>query len=161
MQFFFLPLLKTAASGVWTFLSSTLGQFVLVFVVAWLWSGHRASERCAERESKAKAAIEAAYREETARQAEAAQEIGAAATARAEEDAATERALRRQIEAFDRQEPANAPLLPRLPRTLPNTAPAPVACLVDPDFAGVVRQLDRHGSAAKASRAPSRFRKAR
>ena len=68
MQFFFLPLLKTAASGVWTFLSSTLGQFVLVFVVAWLWSGHRASERCAERESKAKAAIEAAYREETARQ---------------------------------------------------------------------------------------------
>lgn len=149
MPFAILPILQAFGSGLWSFLSSRFGQIVTAFVVAWFWSGWRADDHWKALIAAEKAQAEAAYRAEVARQERAAQEIAAAATARAEDDAALERELRAQIEAFNAQESQNVPP----PRTVKQIifreraeTPSSRPCVIDGDFSDVVRRLDSAGS---------------
>ena len=140
-----LAVIKIAADLALAFAGSRIGQIVIAFVVAWLWSGARTDDHWRGVIATEKASVEAAYRAEVARQEQAAREIAAAATARAEEDAALEAALRQEIEAFAAREKTDAP-------TITQKA-ASVRCAVDDHFAGLVRQFDR---AAHRKARPSR-----
>lgn len=159
MPFALLPILKFAGGGLWSFLSSRFGQIVLAAVLAWFWSGHRADERWRGVIAAKEAAAAAAYQAEVARQEQAAMEIAKAATERAEDDAALERVLRAQIDDFNFQE--NKHVAP--PRTVKQIifrerikTIAPRSCVIDNDFAGVVRRLD--AAARFPSRSPRRSR---
>ena len=146
-------ILQTLGSGLWSFLSSRFGQICLAFVVAWLWSGSRANDHWRAVIASERAAIEAAYRAEVARQAEAAREIAEAATARAEEDAAIERELRARIDDFNAQESSkNA----QPSRTVGSPAPACRPCVIDHNFTDVVRHIDAAG--ARKAKSPRRAR---
>lgn len=141
-----MPILKMFGADLWSFLSSRFGQICLAFTVAWVWSGWRTDDHWRDVIAVREAAAQAAYRAEIARQATAAQEIAAAATARAEEDAAVERDLREQINAFAALEtPHEAPGQSPNPSTQRSKAPA---CIIDGDFAGVVRRFDAAGRRA-------------
>lgn len=162
-----LAALRAIGGAFWSFASSRAGQIVIAFAVAWFWSGHRHDRAWQARIATEKAAAEAAYSAEVARQADAARDIAAAATARAEDDAAVERALRRQIEAFDNREPASVQPLARIvripgpPRAVPGAHPALRGCLIDGDFARVVRGLDAAARTATPARAAGGVRKTR
>lgn len=156
MPFAILPVLQWFGAGFWAFASSRVGQIIIAAAVAWLWSGWRADDHWKAVIAADKAQVEAAYRAEVARQERAAQEIAAAATARAADDAALERELRTQIEAFNAKESQNA----TPPRTVkqiifrePAGAMAPHPCLIDGVFADRVRQFD---AAARRPTKPSR-----
>jgi len=148
MPLWLLPILKAACSGLWSALSSRAGQIVVAAGIAWLWSGWRADDHWRGVIAQREAAAQAAYRAEVARQERAAVEIAAAATARAEDDAALERELRAQIDAFTAQESQNVPP----PRTIKQIifreraeTPSSRNCVIDGAFAGVVRRLDAAG----------------
>lgn len=133
------------ASFLFSLAGSRAGQIVLAFVVAWFWSGSRSDTYWRGVIATEKAAVEAAYRAEVARQEAAAREIAAAATARAEEDTALEAVLRREIEAFSARETTIAP-------TYVEKAAA-ARCAIDDRFSNVVRRFDR---AAHRKARPSR-----
>lgn len=143
-----LPILKVFGDGLWSFLSSRFGQIVLAFAIAWGWSGWRADDHWSGVIAAKEAAAAAASRAEVARQERAAIEIAEAATARAEDDAALERELRAQIDAFTAQESQNV----SPPRTIKQIifreraeTPSSRNCVIDGAFAGVVRRLDAAG----------------
>lgn len=143
-----MPALVQALIGsLFNFASSRIGQIIIAFCVAWIWSGWRADDHWRSVIAAEKAKQEAAYRAEVSRQEQAAREIAEAATARAEEDAAVADDLRRQIEAFDRQEKTRVEI-----KTVPGKASP---CAIDDGFAGVVRSLDL---SARKGKAPSRSR---
>jgi biopolymer transport protein ExbB/TolQ len=50
-----LAVLKSGASLLFAFAKTWVGGFVIAFVVAWLWSGHRHDAACAAREKAAEA----------------------------------------------------------------------------------------------------------
>lgn len=149
MPIAFLPALKWLGAAFWDFASSRMGQIVIAFAVAWVWSGHNTDQEWQAKVAREQAAAVAALKAEAARQAEAAREIAEAATARAEEDDAAMAAMREKIAEFDAKEKSVAPL----PRTIFKTVPAG-ACVIDDDFARVVRGIDAAGSKTKASRRP-------
>ena len=138
-----LPILRAAWSGLWSALSSRAGQIVVAAGIAWVWSGWRADDHWRGVIAQREAAAQAAYRAEVARQERAAVEIAAAATARAEDDAALERELRAQIDAFTQQESPREPQV-NAQRPQVNAQKHP-ACVIDGAFAGVVRRLDAAG----------------
>lgn len=145
-----LTVLKALGAGFWDFASSRAGQIIIAAVVAWFWSEHRTNNLWELRVAAQRAAIEAAYKAEVARQEVASREIAAAATARAEEDAALVEALRKRIADFNSKEPAIVPHTIQLsgkPVLLPRGG-----CSIDDSFARVVRDLDAAGSKAKAPR---------
>ncbi len=147
MPFAILPVLQWLGSGFWAFASSRMGQIIIVAAAAWFWAGSRADEHWRAIIAAEKAAAEAVYRAEVARQEQAAREIAVAATERAEEDAALERELRAQIEAFNAQEPIN------VPASLPQQSAPNSSTVIDSRFADVVRQFDAAaGRPAKPSR---------
>lgn len=151
MPFGILPIIQAFGSGLWSFLSSRFGQIVTAFAVAWFWSGWRADDHWRAVIAAEKAQAEAVYRAEVARQERAAQEIAAAATARAADGAALERQLRAQIDAFNRQE---SRIEPQVNAQKPQVnASSRLGCLIDGDFAGVVRRLD---ATARRPAKPSR-----
>lgn len=131
------------------FAGSRIGQIVIAFAVAWFWSAGRTESHWRAVVAAEKAAAEAAYNAEVARQERAAREIATAATARAAEDAEIERGLRKQIESFGSQEASleqyAAPLSPVIHK------PA-IFCSVDRDFIDGVRRLDAAARKAKPSR---------
>ncbi len=148
MPFAILPVLQWLGAGLWAFASSRMGQIIIVAAAAWFWAGSRADEHWRAIIAAEKAAAEAVYRAEVARQEQAAREIAAAATERAEEDAALERELRAQIEAFNAQEPIN------VPASLPQQSAPNRSAVIDSRFADVVRQFDAAaGRPAKPPRA--------
>jgi hypothetical protein len=123
--------LSVAAQALYDFVASRLGQIAIAFAVAWVWSGNRAEERCAAREAAARAQAAAAYAQEIAREQQAAQQIARAATERAASDALVARAMQAKIDAFAAKE-----------RKANESPVAPRPCLLDSDFARVVRDLD-------------------
>lgn len=158
MPFAVLPVLQWLGSGFWAFSSSRMGQIIIAATVAWLWSGWRADDHWRAIIAAEKAAAEAAYRAEIARQEQAAVEIAAAATARAEEDETVARELRAQIEAFNAEENRVEHQVPPEKHQVSVTAHqvsgrTPVACSIDGGFADVVRRLDE---AAHRQAKPSR-----
>ncbi len=148
MPFAILPVLQWLGSGFWAFASSRMGQIIIAATVAWFWAGSRADERWRAVIAAEKTAAEVAYRAEVARQEQAAVDIAADATARAEDDAAIERELRAQIEAFNAQEQPNVTV------SLPQPGAPNRSAVIDRDFERVVRKLDAAaGRPAKSSRA--------
>lgn len=138
-----MPLLKLLGADLWAFLSSRFGQIVVAFAVAWCWSAWRVDDQWRGVIAAREAAAQAAYRAEIARQERATREIAAAATARAEDDAALERELRAQIDAFASQE---TPHEPQVNASKPQVnAQRRPDCTIDGDFAGVLRRLDAAG----------------
>lgn len=134
-----MPILKMFGADLWSFLSSRFGQICLAFTVAWVWSGWRTDDHWRDVIAVREAAAQAAYRAEIARQSTAAQEIAAAATARAEEDSAVERDLREQIDAFAALE---------TPHEAPDQISKAPVCIIDGYFADRVRRLDAAGRRA-------------
>lgn len=93
-----LAFLKGGLGWLWDFLSSHVGQLVLVGVVAWFWSAHRANEACKADADAFRASLQAARDAEIARQEQAATEIAAAATERYGEELSLTADLRRRLE---------------------------------------------------------------
>lgn len=140
--------MKGGMGWLWDFLSSHFGQLVAVALVAWVWSAHRANVACDARIAAEQSAALAAAQEEATRQAQAAVEIAQAATERLVEEQALERDLQAQIDAFDKEETADAPPS----KDKPPCTPAVIRpCRVDDAFADRVRRLD-----ATAGRRPSK-----
>lgn len=152
MPFAILPIINSLWSGVITFASSRIGQIIIAFCVAWIWSGWKTEDHWRAIIAAEKAAAEAAYRAEISRQEQAAKDIAQAATVRAEEDAALERELRAQIEEFTSQDKPNEST------SKPSAAVKKDAnCVIDHDFSQFVRKLDyldrgRKGKVTKSSR---------
>ncbi len=150
MPFAIFPVLQWLGSGFWAFASSRMGQIIIAATVAWFWAGSRADEHWRAVIAAEKAAAESAYRTEVARQEQAAVEIAADATARAEYDATLERELRAQIEAFNAQESQN------VPASLPQPIAPHSRAVIDRDFERVVRQFDATARRPAKSSRPAR-----
>jgi hypothetical protein len=119
-------------------LGSRLGQIIIAAVLAYGYGHHRANVAWEARVAAQEAALKQAHAEELAREAEATREIGAAATARAEVDAAVAAELRAKIDHLKIEEPADAPPIVRTVRV----PAAPRSCAIDDAFARSVRQFD-------------------
>lgn len=146
MPFAIWPFLQMIGTSVWSFASSRAGQIIIAFAVAWVWSGWRSDDHWKAVIAAEKAYQKAAYEAEIARQTQAAQDIAAAATIRAEEDSALERELRAQIQEFIDQEKPDG--------DKPQPAAKGNSCNIDHDFSQFVRKLDYldRGRKGKASR---------
>lgn len=148
------------AGAVLTFLinlaSSRMGQLLIAACIAGGWAHYQTDARWRAFVAAEKAQERAAHDAEVARQAQATQEIAAAATERAEEGAALERELRAQIEAFNTEErrgkhQVNAQKLQVDGRT-------PADCSIDDGFIGVVRRLDAASGKAGVAAHPRHLR---
>lgn len=148
MPFALLPALQWLANGFWSFASSTLGQIIISFTVAWLWSGYRTNAHWEAVIAAEKAAAQAAYQKEVIRQQQASSQILADANARAEKEAAIAADLQRQIDEFNAQEPKND----QSPQ--PQSQGSKGVCSIDGDFAGVVRRLDATARKGKVAKRP-------
>lgn len=146
-----LALLQAFGSSVWSFLSSRFGQICIAFAVAWVWSGSNTNARWEAVIAAEKQAAEIAYQKEIARQAQVSQEIAAAATQRAEDDAELEKALRAQIEDLKNSERVNVQ-----PHTL--TRDKSTNCNIDDDLARRMQRLDEKARKAAPSRAARKVR---
>lgn len=147
-----LALLQAFGSGMWSFLSSRFGQICLAFAVAWMWSGANTNARWEASIAAQRAAAEIAYQKELARQAQVTKEIAAAATARAEEDAELERALRAQIQDLENAEPKYET------RTITREKVVHGPCAVDDDLVGRMRKLDATAHQSRATRPTRKVR---
>ena len=146
MPFAIWPFVQSLASGFWAFASSTIGQIIITFVVAWFWSAHHSNSYWESLIAAEKAAAQAAYQKEVIRQQEAAQQILSDANERAEKEASLAADLQRQIDEFNAQEPKND----QDQRPQPSIQKG--ACSIDGAFAGVVRKFDFSARKAKTSR---------
>lgn len=148
MPFAILPFLQGLASGFWSFASSALGQIIISFAVAWLWSAHHTNSYWEALIAAEKSAAQAAYQKEVIRQQEAASQILAEANARAEKEASVAADLQRQINEFNAQEPKDD----QSPQ--PQSQVSKGVCSIDGNFVGVVRQLDATARKGQTSRRP-------
>lgn len=144
MPAFLLPFLQSALSGLWSLAKSRVGQIIIAFVIAWIWSSRQSDDYWRSFIAAEQANQRAVYQAEVRRQEAAARDIAKAATARAEEDAAIAEDLRRKIEAFDKQEKTGVGIKVSSGKVLP--------CSIDDDFAGVVRSLDAPSRKSKAAK---------
>lgn len=147
-----LTILQALGANLWTFLSSRFGQICIAFVVAWMWSGAKTNARWEAVIAAQRAAAEIAYQKEIARQAQVTQEIAAAATARAEEDAELEKALRAQIQDLENAEPKYET------RTLTREKVVHGPCAVDDDLVGRMRKLDATAHQTRVARPTRKVR---
>jgi len=140
-----LPALHGFFSALYGFLSSRIGQTMLIAAVSFFFGVHHAkNEYAAER-----AAMKIAHMREVARERAAAEDIARDATERAGQDALAMRSMQAKIDKFSNSERS-------LPDVLPPIHSVPERpCLVDGDFARVLRELDAPGDRApKPSRRP-------
>lgn len=138
--------------GVWSALSSRFGNICIAFFIGSIWSAYKVNTRWEAVIAAEKAAAEIAYQKEIARQAKVSQEIAAAATQRAEDDAALEMALREQINDLKNAEQSNAPTHTITREKVVNS------CSVDDDLARRMRQLDATARQTRATRAARKVR---
>ena len=129
-------------------LTSRVGQLAIVAGISWFWSAHNTADHWRGIIAQEKAAIEAAYRAEVARQEEAAREIAAAATERAETDAQVAADMRKIISDYEKKM-----------KEKPHVSAQNCQCVIDDDFSGVVRRLSDTGN--RKSPAPGRARRVR
>lgn len=146
-----IPWAKTAAEFFFRFIESRIGQIILAFVIAWVWSGWKTDEEWKSKIAAEKLEIERLYKAELNRQADAAHDIAVAATARAEEDAELVRNMQGIIDSYSNK---------GAPNVVFKSGPAG-ACVVDDAFIGVVQQLTNASRKTKSSRSSSNIRKAR
>lgn len=129
-------------------IKSRVGQLILVALVSWFWSSHNTASYWRGVIAQEKAQIEAAYKAEVARQEAAAKEIAEAATARAEEDAVAVAGMQKIISDYEKKL-----------KEKPHVSAQKSDCVVDNDFAGVVRQLSNTGG--RKTPAPHRTHRVR
>jgi hypothetical protein len=134
------PALKTGLDAAWSFASSRIGQLLIAFGVAWIWSGHRAHVACEQERAAFRASLEHAHQVELAREANAARDITTAATRRIEDDAAP---LNRQTSEIEKLRNMEIFSVQPINIVAPHVAPDPR--FLDPDFIGVVREFDAAG----------------
>ena len=146
-----MPALKLGADFLFRFIESRIGQIVIAFAVAWVWSGWKTDEAWQARVAAEKLEIERQYQAEVKRQFQAAQDIAVAATARAEQDAALVKNMQEIINSYSSK---------GAPNIVFKSGPAG-ACVVDDAFIGVVQQLTNASRKTKSSRSSSNIRKAR
>lgn len=125
-------------SGALSVFGSPLGRAALAFLVAWVWSGYRTDAAWRVRVAADRAAAEAAYQTELARQERAARDIAEAATRQVEEDAALAEALKRQLAEAEKAESHET-----ITVIGGNTRRVSRPCVIDRAFADKLRQLDR------------------
>ena len=131
-------------------IESQIGRLGLVALVAWLWGAHQANVKWEKYEAAQKAAIEAAYKAELARQAQAAKDIAETAAAKAEEDAAAASEMQKIIDDYAKQ-------IGEKPNEITKIVNAP--CIVDDGLINVVRRIDSLGRRAPhATRGSVKFR---
>ena len=97
-----LNIVSSLGKGVIDFAFSPVGRLIVVFCVGWFLSARHGDEYWSMKINEENARREAVWKAEVARQAQAAQEIAAAATARAEEDAQIEKELRYVIQSYQK-----------------------------------------------------------
>jgi hypothetical protein len=130
-------------------LGNRFGQIAIAFVVAWLWSYHETSVHYEKLIAAEKAAANAAYKAELARQAQAAKDIAQEAAARSEADAKAASEMQKMIDDY-------ASKLGEKPNEITKIVNSP--CVVDSEFSNVVRKLDSLGRKAKPTRSSVKFR---
>lgn len=146
MGWAFFEILKSVIGSI---IVSRIGQMAMVATVAWFWSAHNTSIKYERIHAAEKAAAETAYLKELIRQQQAAEEIAAAATQRAEDDSKVVANLQDIIADYENKL-----------KEKPNAVKVD-GCVVDDNFANVVRQLSTAASrSTKAPRRSSRIRKA-
>lgn len=121
-----MPFISILLQSVNFILGSRITQLALAFGIGWVWSYVDTNNYWNVRIAREKAAAEAVYQAEVARQKQAAVNIAKDATIRAEQDAEVVRDLQRRIDEFDQKE-----------RVIVKTQKIP--CVVDHNFAGVLR----------------------
>lgn len=146
----FALILKAAGGFLLDALRSRAGQIVLAFAVAWAWSAHRTNTRWEARVAAERAAAEAAYRAEVARQEAAARDIAREATERLAAEQAAAADMRGQITELERAEkhaPDTRVVVVNGKKTV-SCRP----CAIDDDFLRRLRNLDAVAGARKAPR---------
>lgn len=146
-----MPALKLGTDFLFRFIESRIGQIVIAFAVAWVWSGWKTDEEWRARVAAEKLEIERQYQAEVKRQFQAAQDIAIAATARAEQDAELVKNMQDIIDSYSNK---------GAPNVVFKSGPTG-ACVIDDDFIGVVQQLTNASRKTKSARSPSNIRKAR
>lgn len=136
---------QLVGSFLWSAITSRVGQIAISFFVAWMWSGLKTDSYWKSVIASQDAAREAAYQKELSRQEQAARDIAADATARAEDDIKAQEEMRRIIEAFDKRNPIYVTKKVIVPGKAGD-------CRIDGDFNSFVRQLDAQARAGKAPR---------
>ena len=129
-----LSLILPFLQDVFKFATSRFGSTVLVALFAFGFGHHRASVGFEEREAAARAQLVRAHEVEVAREAQAAQEIAAAATARAANDAEIIKSQDAAIHQLELQEASKVHANAHAKTGGP--------CFVDGAFADSVRQFD-------------------
>lgn len=119
----------SALSLIGSLLTNRLGQIALVAMAVWAWTAHNTASHWRDIIAKEKAAVEAAYKVEVARQAAAAKEIAAAANARADDDARTVANMQKIISDYETKMKGE------------HHVRANSNCVVDDDFSRIVREL--------------------
>ena len=118
----------------------------LVAAVAWFWSAHETNVKWKVQIASEKAAAEAQYRAEIARQEQLARDIAEAATKRAQDDALAAEDMRKVIDEYEAK-------LAGKPQVVYKES-GKVSCAIDDNFTSFVRKLDasarKAGSARKA-----------
>lgn len=141
-----MPFLSIAFGFLSDLARSRIGQFAIVFAIAWIWSGWKMDASWRARVAAERVEIERLYQAEVARQAQAAREIAEEATRRVEEEMAVNSDLQEKIARYADDE-----------KKLPSMA----HCIVDDDFADVVRKLSPATRPPKPSAGSAKLRKAR
>jgi len=119
-------------SIIWGILGSRIGQLIIAFSIGWTWSWHKTDQYWEIKVAQEKAAAQAVYDAEIARQKQASINIAKDATYRAEQDAELMKELRQQIEQFDKQEKSSV-------HVQKGKCPP---CTIDRGFTDVLRKLD-------------------
>lgn len=109
-----LALLIEVLKAAWTFISSRLGQIALAFVIAWMsalfWQGHRTNAWWEQKIAEEKAAERAAYLQEIAEQRQIARDIAAEGTRRLAEEQKLVAGLEAQIQDTEKEDVPQKPI---------------------------------------------------
>jgi hypothetical protein len=127
-------------------IGNRFGQMAIVAAVSWFWSAHQTNVKWQIQIAAEKAAAEAQYKAEIARQEQLARDIAEAATKRAQDDALAADDMRKVIDEYEAK-------LAEKP-TVVYKESGKVSCTIDDNFTSFVRKLDasarKTGSSRKA-----------
>ena len=150
------PFIFPALQLIWSFilsaLESRIGQILVAFCVAWLWSGWDSDSKWKAKIAAQNAEIERKYQEELHRQEEASRELAAEATLRAEQEESLRKDLQNIIDGFKNKEP-NSDQSKIIYKKIPGDN-----CVIDGNFIDVVRQLSKAANSAKSTRGSRKIR---
>ncbi len=125
-------------------IGNKFGQMAIVGAVAWFWSAHETNVKWRVQIAAEKAAAEAAYKAEIARQEKAAQDIAAESAKRAQDDAIAAADMRKVIDDYESKLKEKPNVVYKETQARP--------CIIDGNFTGFVRRLDASARRTSSSR---------